>query len=346
MENSPDDFLEENLDLFDFDITDELNNGLNIAPEVPQSIYCINQDTTVDMESVSSGSSAKKRVYDNTSSSEVTTDDDSDFAALKAMRMGSVDRILTDARIANESIQSGSVSKANEMTSEERAELLKSIVLDYNKCFAFSDTNALAKFIRQHCAERILYVSPHNRDPAIGKADFMILMSLVIETYPDAIGHVTDFTVEDDKVRYTVDFQGTKMFPYSIETVFKQIKAHIKKEQVDTGVKMNVADNALIESMTERINPAVSTHFLPPAPVPTGKEQLSRPQGPPPAASAPIKSEDGLSQPAAASVTSAPRASAVASAVLQQGVVKFRWQTTFFFTPNNLIASIISFDAA
>ncbi|RYG99003.1 hypothetical protein EON65_50785 [archaeon] len=244
MESSTDNLTAENLDSFNFDLSSfSADHYMNTGPEItlPQADLLDGKDfeteTSVDAasvsqdESVSSGS--KKRGHDlEQSSSEHTTDDDIDFSALKAMRMGSIDRILLDARIANENYQNATSSNVAVMTPEERAELRKSIVLDYNKCFAFSDTNALAKFIRQHCTERILYVSPHNRDPAIGKADFMILMFLVIETYPDAIGHVTDFVVEDDKVRYIVDFQGTKVFPYPIEIVFKQIKAHIKKEQV------------------------------------------------------------------------------------------------------------------
>ncbi|RYG99002.1 hypothetical protein EON65_50780 [archaeon] len=130
---------------------------------------------------------------------------------------------------------------------------------------------------------------------------------------------------------------------------------------------MNVVDNTLIDSMTQRINPAVASHFLPPASSPAKNMHLPR-ESPPhttlstdlPAPPVYIKQEAGHNQPQSSAPTNSyasvyapvppaptlPRASAAASTVLQQGVVKFKWQVTFFFNEDNLITSIISFDTA
>lgn len=263
--------------------------------------------------------------------------------AIKAMRLGNLDSIQANFRLAKSPRQIPSRPSWNSVA-EQRAAHHRDIVTQFNACFALSDTNRLAMFIRDHCHDYVMYLSPHNRDPVIGKGDFMILMSLVIESYPDAVGAISNLEQEENKVRHVVAFSGTKMYPFPIEVVYKQIREHFHAE-MDTHFAasgdVHAVNQGLVQAITNKIQCSVAEklrHRL---------EEESASDGDSPNVGAdPESSWIGTDshESSAYSLGSAQRSEELADNFLGEELVEFTWQTTFYFDQEDRIVQIISFE--
>lgn len=222
------------------------------------------------------------------------------------------------------------------------------------------DVRNLARHIAAHCDAQVMYISPSIRDPVFGTSDLLTLFTLSMETCPDAVSPIHSLEVEEDKVVVVFSFQGTKVYPAPIATVFKQLKAHLQSSSKgsgaassamastgssagNTGISMGMAgssgtasftgsmastpstssssaSNAFIASIAQKIRPTVVEGF--------------------------VKSSDSSSASASCEVQemdSYLRTAPVENAVLKGGPVSFTRQINFYFDGDDRILRITSF---
>lgn len=129
--------------------------------------------------------------------------------------------------------------------------------MQWMRCLNFSDMSTLAKVIKEHCHERVMFMGPDVRNPIYGKADMMILFSLMMEAYPDGVWKIVSTDTQEDKVACKFSFRGTKVFPYPLETVLTQIKACMNKDALLAGAPA-LASMQLVQDIAERVHPTVA----------------------------------------------------------------------------------------
>lgn len=144
------------------------------------------------------------------------------------MRFGSLGRIIAST-VAASSLSDRKTS-ISERTPEQQEEYRKDLVIRIMKMLNQSNMNGLAKIIREKFHETCLLITPEVFDPISGKADIMILFSLLLESYPDSTWTTLNISMTQlDTISCFYLFKGTKLFSYPLNSLFRQIKSHIAK---------------------------------------------------------------------------------------------------------------------
>jgi len=105
---------------------------------------------------------------------------------------------------------------------EEKKQLVCTFFQRLNRC----DIAGLVKIIR-HCDEICVLSTPDVLEPIIGRSDIMMLISLLIEAYPDGVWTPSAITISGDIASCSYRFMGTRVFDHSINSLFRQIKTNI-----------------------------------------------------------------------------------------------------------------------
>lgn len=273
---------------------------------------------------------------------------------VKMMRPSNFERIIAESVVASGGKVSSIAEKiarpvVPQMTFEERCKVRKDIVVKFMRCLNFSDMGTLAKVIRENCHERVMYMSPDIKDPIYGKADLMISYSLMMEAFPDGVWKVVSTENEEDKVACTYNFRGTKVFPYPLETVLKQIKAHMNKEVYMSSTPA-MASIQLVHDIAERVHPTVAERFQESQRVQSLHNSSSN------SLSADIIPDlqnmttfnDDLHKKMGTPRTQPPRSTQLRptrmmeATVLKEGLVNYRRKTDFIFDEYNQIVRVIA----
>jgi hypothetical protein len=119
------------------------------------------------------------------------------------------------------------------LLSEADKEFRKSLISRIMKCLQCSDMNGLAKLIRAHFSEQACLITPDMSEPVIGRGDIMTLFSLTLETFPDGCWQVLNVSanvnVNMNVCSCLYRFTGTKLFSFSMDLLFQQVKCHMLK---------------------------------------------------------------------------------------------------------------------
>ena len=142
---------------------------------------------------------------------------------IKAMRHDSLDRIL------NYTVQASSVSDKNLIQidintnyDEERKSISDKIFQYMNN----GDMNRLAKFVSDYVCDSLTMHYCQIAETIYGKAELMMLFSLLYETYPDGIRRVVNTSVHNKLIIYDFIFTGTSVFDTPLAVSFHQVKEH------------------------------------------------------------------------------------------------------------------------
>lgn len=139
------------------------------------------------------------------------------------MRHDSLDRIL------NYTVQASSVSDKNLIQidintnyDEERKSISDKIFQYMNN----GDMNRLAKFVSDYVCDSLTMHYCQIAETIYGKAELMMLFSLLYETYPDGIRRVVNTSVHNKLIIYDFIFTGTSVFDTPLAVSFHQVKEH------------------------------------------------------------------------------------------------------------------------
>jgi hypothetical protein len=174
------------------------------------------------------------------------------------MRYGSLGRIIASS-VAASSISDRKVS-ISEKTPEQQEEYRKELSMKIMKCLNQSNMNGLAKLIREKFHEASLLITPEVFEPITGRADIMIMFSLLLETYPDSVWTTTNVSnnSSSDTITCLYLFKGTKLFSYPLSSLFRQIKAHIAKlpslTMLGEGDNEELNSNRLVNEVADYIH--------------------------------------------------------------------------------------------
>jgi hypothetical protein len=149
---------------------------------------------------------------------------------IKAMRFGSLGRIIASTTVA--AAKSSSANDVPAQSAEERQDFRKSVVSRMMRCLHQSDMNNLAKVIREHFHEHALWITPDLSEPIPGRGDIMMYFSLTLEIFPDGLWNVVSIApdpVDPDAITCVFRFAGTKLFQFSMDVLFQQIRAHVER---------------------------------------------------------------------------------------------------------------------
>lgn len=347
------------LDQFDFDweALNDFDHNLDLFPVTSDTPEF---DTTKSPVAVEEESYSRKHKRAQERSEDLQGEygaPDEAAEVAKAMRHGNFGRIIAESVVAS-GASSTIAAKANRpyvsnVDSAEHSAHRKDVVVKFMRCLNFSDMSSLAKLIRENCHERVMFMSPEIRDPIYGKADMMILFSLMMEAYPDGVWKIVSTDNEEDKVACRFSFRGTKVFPYPLETVLKQIKAHMNKEAYMNNSPA-MASIQLVQDIAERVHPTVAERFLDPPTVAaaTTEAAVAAPIAQV-ASEAPRHRQHHLPErlhEATGSTLPRPNAPIIRptklleATVLKEGLVTYRRQTDFIFDEYDQIVRVIAAD--
>jgi hypothetical protein len=149
---------------------------------------------------------------------------------IKVMRFGSLGRIIAGTVAASTVLDRK--ASLSERSPEQQEEYRKELVSKIMKTLNQSNMNGLAKIIREKFHESCLLITPEVFEPISGRADIMIMFSLILETYPDSVWTLLNMCAAPnnaDTITCTYQFKGTKLFTYPLNSLFRQIKTHIAR---------------------------------------------------------------------------------------------------------------------
>lgn len=147
---------------------------------------------------------------------------------IKAMRYGSLGRIIANSVVATSVTETS--QKLPERTPAQREEFRKDLIVKFFKSLNFSNMKELARLIREQFHEACLTISPDISEPICGRKDITILFSMMLERYPDSVWSAHNIaTTQLDTMTCTYGFQGTSVFIYPMDNLFRQIRSHISK---------------------------------------------------------------------------------------------------------------------
>lgn len=142
---------------------------------------------------------------------------------IKAMRYDSLDRIL------GYTVQASAVSDknliktdANKNYDEERKTISGKIIRFMN----VGDMNQLSKLVSDCVCDSVVMYYCQIADTIHGKAEAMMLFSLLYETYPDGVWKITSTEVSGKVVTYHYLFTGTSVFDTPLAVSYHQVKEH------------------------------------------------------------------------------------------------------------------------
>lgn len=163
----------------------------------------------------------------NEGASVPVVDDDENEEGIKAMRYGSLGRIILNSVVAS-SIRNP--PKLPQRTPAQQEEFRKEVTVKFFKSLNFSNMKELARLVREQFHEACLLIMPDISEPICGRKDITILFSLILERYPDSSWSPHNIaTTQLDTMTCTYSFQGTSVFYYPMDNLFRQIRNHINK---------------------------------------------------------------------------------------------------------------------
>lgn len=180
-------------------------------------------------------------------------DDDDNAACIKAMRYGSLGRIIAQSMKAGAVVDKAknlAPIKIDENCDAER----KQISTKFLRYMNVGDMNALAKLVNENCCETCLLVNSDLTQPVHGKSEVMVLFSLLFETYPDGVWKTTSITVNQNIVVYLYLFTGTSVFNTSLDISYNQVKNHIAVLNLSENSEEMIFGNKLVNSVAEYCN--------------------------------------------------------------------------------------------
>ena len=160
-------------------------------------------------------------------------EDEGDNENIKFMRFGSLGRIIASSVAASTPPVSFYYS-ASIAPRSDNSQARKEIAEKFISAFNFGDMGRLAILVRELCDETCLLITPDvdYRDCIVGKADVMMLFSLLFETFPDGVYRTLSSSVEDDRATITYSFTGTRVFEQSINCLYKQCRRHVAEGSI------------------------------------------------------------------------------------------------------------------
>lgn len=160
-------------------------------------------------------------------------EDEEENENIKFMRFGSLGRIIASSVAASTPpvsfyFPASIVPRSNNL--QARKEIAEKFIAAFN----FGDMGRLAVLVRELCDETCLLITPDvdHRDCIVGKADVMMLFSLLFETFPDGVYRTLSSAVEGDRATIIYSFTGTRVFEQSINCLYKQCRRHIAEGNV------------------------------------------------------------------------------------------------------------------
>lgn len=160
-------------------------------------------------------------------------EDEGENENIKFMRFGSLGRIIASSVAASTPPVSFYFS-ASIAPRADNLQARKEIAEKFISAFNFGDMGRLAVLVRELCDETCLLITPDvdYRDCIVGKADVMMLFSLLFETFPDGVYRTLSSSVEDDRATIIYSFTGTRVFEQSINCLYKQCRKHVAEGSI------------------------------------------------------------------------------------------------------------------
>lgn len=166
-------------------------------------------------------------------------EDCEDDDQIKFMRFGSLGRIIASSVVASTPAVSSKGKLPYPLIScpenTERGELMKFTAVKLINAFNLGDLGRLALLVRELCDESCSLITPdvHCDDFIVGRADVMMLFSLILETYPDGVYRQLSSIVSNNNVTVTYTFVGTRVFEQSMNSLYRQCRIHAAGVAVD-----------------------------------------------------------------------------------------------------------------
>eukprot|EP01032_Pedospumella_encystans_P008381 gene8381-9956_t len=252
------------LDTWDFESMDLDWDSLNVS--------AMNSSTNVTIpESVPVQTITTTSVPSHKHSRDESTDNDYP-QNIKAMRYDSLDRILAYT------VQASAVSDKNILKIDTSINYDEDRLATSKKIFRYmnvGDMNALSKLVSESFCESMSVQFCQMSESVCGKAEAMMLFSLLYESYPDGMWKLISAEVNNKVVTVFYTFTGTSVFDTPLSLSFKQVKEH---EQSLKGTKSSEqhAGNQIVRNVAEM---AANTHHQQGSLNATSAAALSTPAG-------------------------------------------------------------------
>lgn len=279
--------------------------------------------------------------------------DDEENENIKFMRFGSLGRIIASSFAASTppvSFYAGALSQqVSSVNDAQRSESRKHTTVKFVNSFNFGDMGRLALLVRDLCEENCLLLTPDvdPRTSIVGRADVMMLFSLMFETFPDGVYRTLSTVVDGDRVTTIFSFTGTRVFDQSIDCLYKQCRRHAAESNASAASKVNPdhfgCELDLIQISKTTYQNSVSLHLQQPennSPKSSGRS-LKFPTNQPinPHHYNPFQS---LQNKFSETVTHLmPHAGRLASEALKEGPMKIRRSMEMHFDSNDQIVKIV-----
>ena len=139
---------------------------------------------------------------------------------IKAMRYDSLDRILAYT------VQASAVSDKNILKIDTSINYDEDRLTTSKKIFRYmnvGDMNALSKLVSESFCESMSVQFCQMSESVTGKAEAMMLFSLLYESYPDGMWKLISAEVNNKVVTVYYTFTGTSVFDTPLSLSFKQV---------------------------------------------------------------------------------------------------------------------------
>lgn len=208
------------------------------------------------------------------------------------------------------------------MLQHQRQQLRKTIVRQYFKYVNFNDMSSLTRLMHKHFHDQVVYAYPGIREPIKNKAEYLLLLAFLVNTYPDGIWQVTQVDMEGpDKVICKFSFKGTTVYSFPLDTVFKQLKAQAKQEDYLQKDDIALASANLLQDTTMNMHASVMERFK-------NQEPSSAPLQL-------ITQEDSWLHRVTSSLAGVERQ------VLREGGFAYRRQVNFYFDSDDRVVKVV-----
>ena len=271
----------QNIDWDALEITEEL--ALQIGgPSLASPTHNLKEKDKEIVKGVSGLKESKKHNRDFRFEEEDETEESEN---IKFMRFGSLGRIIASSVVASTPPASSDVKLPYSFSAPDDAQrclAIKCIATRFIDAFNLGDMGRLALLVRELCDESCLLVTPDvdSRDCIVGRADVMMLFSLILETFPDGVYRTLSSAAEYDRVTVTYSFTGTRVFEQSMDSLYKQCRMHAAVGTVEGTMNSNsnpesfACELDLIQISKTTTQNIVSVDLLPKASCPSSSDRL------------------------------------------------------------------------
>lgn len=139
------------------------------------------------------------------------------------MRYDSLDRILAYTVKASSVSDKNLVKVDASVNYDEERKAISGKIFRY---INVGDMNALSKLVSEYFCDSCVMYYCQISDHIHGKAEAMMLFSLLYENYPDGVWKVVNTEVQGKVVTYTYLFTGTSVFDVPVAVSYHQVKEH------------------------------------------------------------------------------------------------------------------------